>query len=68
MRSVTLTGDSSESLDRAGLQAAVDAIAEAVAGKALHVAELYRFPLRDAARAHAEMEAGHLGGRIVLVP
>lgn len=44
----------------------LEAIAKAVAGGAPHVAELHRFPLRDAARA--EMEAGRLGGRIVLVP
>ena len=44
----------------------MDAIAQAVADGALHVAELHRFPLRDADRAHAEMESGRLGGRIVL--
>jgi NADPH2:quinone reductase len=66
MRPVTLTGYSSESLDRAGLQAAMNAIAEAVARGALRVIELHRFALHDAARAHAEMESGRLGGRVVL--
>jgi NADPH2:quinone reductase len=68
MRPTTLTGWSSESLTRDGLQRAVDAVAaEATAGR-LRVAELHAFALRDAAAAHAAMEAGALAGRIVLDP
>ena len=68
MRPVTLTGYSSETLDRAQLAAAMEEIAAAVAAGALRVAELTRLPLREAARAHALLESGQLTGRLVLTP
>lgn len=66
MRPVTLTGYSSETLDRAGLAAAMDDIAAACARGALRVAELTQLPLGEAARAHALLESGQLTGRLVL--
>lgn len=66
MRPVTLTGYSSETLDRAQLASAMEEIAGAVARGALGVAELTRLPLRDAARAHALLESGQLTGRLIL--
>lgn len=66
MRPVTLTGYSSETLDRAQLASAMDDIAGAVARGALGVAELTRLPLREAARAHALLESGQLTGRLIL--
>ena len=68
MRPTTLTGWSSETLGRDDLQRAVDAVAtEAIAGR-LRVVELHAFPLRDAAAAHAALEAGTFAGRVVLEP
>jgi len=66
MRPVTLTGYSSETLDRAQLTGAMAHIAAAVARGSLRVAELTRIPLRDAARAHQLLESGQLAGRLVL--
>jgi len=66
MRPVTLTGYSSETLDRAQLAGAIAEIAGAVARGALGVAELTRVPLAEAARAHALLESGQLTGRLVL--
>ncbi|HEU5061126.1 MAG TPA: zinc-binding dehydrogenase [Kofleriaceae bacterium] len=66
MRPVTLTGYSSETLDRAQLSDAMAHIAAAVADRSLRVAELTRVPLRDAARAHELLESGQLTGRLVL--
>jgi NADPH2:quinone reductase len=68
MRPVTLTGWSSERLTQPELQRAVDAVAAAHAAGTLRVAELRRFPLRDAAAAHAELESGRGAGRVVLIP
>lgn len=66
MRPATLTGYSSETLDRAELAGAMAAIAAAYARGALGVAELTRVPLGEAARAHALLESGQLTGRLVL--
>jgi NADPH2:quinone reductase len=66
MRPVTLTGYSSETLDRAQLTSAMNDIAGAVTRGALGVAELTRLPLREAARAHALLESGQLTGRLIL--
>jgi NADPH2:quinone reductase len=67
MRPVTLTGYSSESLDASELARAMAGIAELVAGGRLRVAAAHRYPLKAAARAHADLEAG-LSGRVVLDP
>ncbi len=66
MRPVTLTGYSTETLDRAQLEDAMSHIAAEVAAGSLRVAELTRIPLREAARAHELLESGQLGGRLVL--
>jgi NADPH2:quinone reductase len=66
MRPVTLTGYSSETLDRAQLAGAMAEIAAAFARGALRVAELTRIPLAEAARAHELLESGQLTGRLVL--
>ena len=66
MRPVTLTGYSSETLDRGRLAEAMDAVAAAFARGALRVAELTRVPLGEAGRAHAMLESGQLTGRLVL--
>lgn len=68
MRPVTLTGYSSETLTRDALAESIKAIARLRAGGQLVVHELKRVPLREAARAHQEMESGRVAGRVVLVP
>lgn len=67
MRPVTLTGWSSETLARARLARAIEAIAAAASAGALRAAEVTRVPLAEAARAHALLESGAVAGRIVLV-
>jgi len=66
MRPVILTGYSSETLDRDQLANAMEEIAAAFARGALRVAELTRFPLAQAARAHELLESGQLTGRLIL--
>lgn len=66
MKPVTLTGYSSENLDRDALIAAIAAIAGLHRHKLLRCVQVHEFPLRDAARAHAALESGTLAGRIVL--
>lgn len=66
MRPVTLTGYSSETLDRAALAVAMAEIDAAFARGALRVAEVTRLPLAEAARAHELLESGQLTGRLVL--
>jgi NADPH2:quinone reductase len=68
MRPVTLTGYSSESLDAAQLQQAISAIGKLVADGGLRLTSVTRYPLGEAARAHADMEAGRVTGRVVLDP
>jgi NADPH2:quinone reductase len=68
MKPVTITGWSSESLDRDELQRAMRAIADAVDAGDLRVAKLSSFPLRDAAAAHRAIEAGAVAARVVLDP
>jgi NADPH2:quinone reductase len=68
MRPVTLTGYSSETLDRDRLEETMEEIAGAVARGALRVADLTRLPLSQAARAHELLESGQLSGRLVLIP
>jgi NADPH2:quinone reductase len=67
MRPLTLTGYSSESLDAPELARAMAGVADLVAGGRLRVAAVHRYPLKAAARAHADLEAG-LSGRVVLDP
>jgi NADPH2:quinone reductase len=64
MRPITITGWSSETLDRDRLQQAIDAVAAA----RLVAAEVHTYPLTEAARAHAELESGRSAGRVLLVP
>lgn len=66
MRPVTITGYSSETLDRAQLASAMDDIARAVERGALRVARLTRLPLHEASRAHSLLESGQLTGRLIL--
>ncbi|HKE19684.1 MAG TPA: zinc-binding alcohol dehydrogenase family protein [Kofleriaceae bacterium] len=68
MRPVTLTGYSTETLDRARLAAAMERIAAAAAAGALRVPAVERVPLAEAARAHRMLEAGANAGRVLLVP
>jgi NADPH2:quinone reductase len=68
MRETTLTGYSSETLDRAGLQGAIDRIAELVRGGHLAAREPRSFSLASAADAHRAIESGKLQGRVVLEP
>ena len=67
MRPVTLTGYSTETLDRAQLAAAMIELAGA-AGRGLRVPLVTRVPLADAAAAHRLLEEGQNPGRVVLVP
>lgn len=66
MGPVTLTGYSSETLTRDALSESIRHIARLAAQGALAVHQVLRVPLREAARAHREMEAGQVAGRVVL--
>lgn len=68
MRGVEITGWSSESLDRDGLQAAVDVLARLVERGLLALPPCTSFALGDAALAHGAMEAGQVLGRVLLRP
>jgi NADPH:quinone reductase len=67
MLPVTLTGYSSETLDRATLDRAIASLAALHASGAVAVHEIHRFPIAEAAAAHQAMESGRIGGRVVLV-
>jgi NADPH2:quinone reductase len=66
MSPIALTGYSSERLTRDELRESMAALAAAVARGALRVPEPARYPLADAARAHADLEAGRVAGRMLL--
>jgi NADPH2:quinone reductase len=68
MRPVTLTGYSSENLTGEALAGSLQSIARLHAGGRLQVHEVLRVPLREAARAHRQMESGRVAGRVVLAP
>jgi len=68
MRPVTITGYSSESLTRVAVDGYLSRLAAAHAAGQLAVRQLTRFPLAEAAQAHARMEGGWITGRTVLVP
>ena len=68
MRPVTLTGYSSESLTAAELSRALGLVAGAVGAGFLKIPVAARYPLREAARAHADLEASTVTGRVVLDP
>ena len=66
MGPVTLTGYSSETLTRDALSDSIQRIAQLAAQGALAAHQVLRVPLREAARAHREMEGGQVAGRVVL--
>jgi NADPH2:quinone reductase len=66
MGPVTLTGYSSETLTRDALEQSVRQIARLAAEGKLSTPEVLKVPLREAARAHREMESGKVAGRVVL--
>jgi len=66
MRPITLTGYSSETLVADQLASAMGELGRLVSANAITVPTAARYPLRDAARAHAELEAGQLTGRVLL--
>jgi len=66
MGPVTLTGYSSETLTRDALSDSIRQIASLAAQGKLAVHQVLRVPLREAARAHREMESGQVAGRVVL--
>src|SRR3954468_6798987 len=66
MGPVTLTGYSSETLTRDALSESIQHIAALAARGALAAHQVLRVPLREAARAHREMESGQVAGRVVL--
>jgi NADPH2:quinone reductase len=66
MGPVTLTGYSSETLTRDALEQSVREIARLAAAGKLSAPEVLRVPLREAARAHREIESGKVAGRVVL--
>jgi len=66
MGPVTLTGYSSETLTRDALSESIQQIAGLAARGALAAHQVLRVPLREAARAHQEMESGKVAGRVVL--
>jgi NADPH:quinone reductase-like Zn-dependent oxidoreductase len=65
---VTLTGYSSETLDGASLRAAMTQICDLLRRGAVRPPARTVFPLREAAKAHAVLEARGVEGRILLVP
>jgi NADPH:quinone reductase len=66
MGPVTLTGYSSETLTRDALSESIQEISRLAARGALAVHQVLRVPLREAARAHRELESGRVAGRVVL--
>ena len=68
MQELTLNGWSSENLTADALREHVALIAELVRGGRLHPPAIHRFAMADAAAAHAQIEAGELTGRALLVP
>lgn len=68
LHELTLTGWSSEDMDRDGLQRSVDELAKLLAAKRLQPPPYRVYPLAEAARAHEDMEAGRFAGRLLLVP
>jgi NADPH2:quinone reductase len=64
----TLTGYSSETLDGVKLRAAIAAIGDWLRRDALGPPKRTIMPLRDAAKAHALLEARGVEGRLLLVP
>jgi len=65
---VTLTGYSSETLDGASLQAAMDDICGWLRQGHIRPPARTLFPLREAAQAHAALERRGVEGRLLLVP
>lgn len=65
---VTLTGYSSETLDGASLQAAMNDICEFLRQGRIRPPARTLYPLREAAQAHAALEARGVEGRLLLVP
>jgi len=65
---VTLTGYSSESLDGASLQVAMNDICDLLRQGRIRPPARTLFPLREAAQAHAALEARGVEGRLLLVP
>ena len=68
MKPVTITGYSSETLTRADLERAMNAIAGMHALGALSSKRVHEFALQDAAVAHRAMESGEIEGRVLLRP
>lgn len=67
-RGVQISGWSAETLGRDAVQDAVDGLARFVERGLIGLPAVTSFPLADAARAHAAMEAGHVSGRVLLRP
>jgi NADPH:quinone reductase len=63
-----VTGWSSERLDGRQLQDTMDRLVRLVQQQRLLPPPVARYSLRDAARAHADMERGDLTGRVLLIP
>ncbi|HVE81921.1 MAG TPA: NADP-dependent oxidoreductase [Myxococcales bacterium] len=66
MGPVTLTGYSTETLTRDALAEAMQHISLLAAQGRLAAHQVLRVPLKEAARAHREMESGAVAGRVVL--
>jgi NADPH2:quinone reductase len=68
IRPVILTGYSTESLNAAGLQRAVDAIGRSFTQGDLTLPAFETLPLNHAAHAHCRLEQGGFEGRLLLTP
>jgi NADPH:quinone reductase len=64
---VTLTGYASDALDGAALRSAVDRLSEWVRRGTIQIPARSTFPLKEAAAAHAKLEAHLVSGRVLLV-
>lgn len=68
LEGIHLTGWSSEKLDRAQLQEAVDRMGLLLSAGRLKPPPYREYPLAEAARAHEDMEQNTYTGRLLLVP
>jgi NADPH2:quinone reductase len=64
---VTLTGYASDTLDGAALRSAIDRLSEWVRRGTIQIPARSTFPLKEAAAAHAKLEAHLVSGRVLLV-
>lgn len=68
LHGIQLTGWSSEDMNRALLQEAINELVHLLKNKRISPPPYQTFPLESASAAHAEMEKGSYVGRLLLIP